>query len=114
MIGFVIWCDADERQAVVWCEDQGDLAYCSAGRLEPGDFGRFQPGDMVRFDVRVEGALRRASNIALVSRAQGAHLPGQLQAATANPPQRAGAKIVDFPGQRREVPAVRPLARRQS
>ena len=28
MYGIVLWSDRSERQAVIWCEDQGDLAYC--------------------------------------------------------------------------------------
>lgn len=27
MIGVIIWSDPIERKAIVWCEDQGDLAF---------------------------------------------------------------------------------------
>ena len=27
MLGVVLWSDVSDRKAVIWCEDQGDLAY---------------------------------------------------------------------------------------
>lgn len=30
MLGVVLWADIDDRKAVIWCEDHGNLAYYTA------------------------------------------------------------------------------------
>jgi len=53
MLGVVLWSDKDAGKAVIWCEDQGKLAYvtgeqadiCADMALQAGDLCQFQPQD---------------------------------------------------------------------
>lgn len=66
MLGVVLWSDAADRKAVIWCEDQGDLAYVNAPQevLDTEDF--FDAGDLVQFDMETTQAMRYANNTRLV------------------------------------------------
>ncbi len=62
MIGVVLWTDPRQAEAVIWCEDHGDLALyrgneaaCCAGLF-------FDVGDLVKFDVETQRSLRFATN----------------------------------------------------
>ncbi|MDW4497674.1 hypothetical protein R5H30_06755 [Sulfitobacter sp. D35] len=101
MIGVVLWCDASDRKAVIWCEDQGDLAYISTSSdvLDRGSF--FDAGDVVQFDMDVKTTLRKALNPRLVIEKAGRMLPAVLRMAT---------REEDDPGA--EASNVIPFARR--
>ncbi len=60
MIGIVLWSDKSAGKAIIWCEDQGDLAYY----CEANDRLRIpvSKGDWVQFDLAEEGNLRLAGN----------------------------------------------------
>lgn len=62
MIGIILWCDTAEQKAVIWCEDQGDLAYLSGCEnvVAPDPF--FDVGDVVEFDVQTRRNMRLALN----------------------------------------------------
>ncbi|MBW4708703.1 hypothetical protein KX928_13015 [Roseobacter sp. YSTF-M11] len=78
MIGVVLWSDASDRKAVIWCEDQGDLAFLnSAGDTLQSD-AFFDAGDVVQFDMEVHASMRRAHNPRLVLERAGADLPDVL------------------------------------
>ena len=66
MLVVVLWSDAADRKAVIWCEDQGDLAYVNAPDevLDTDDF--FDAGDLVQFDMEMAHSMRYASNTRLV------------------------------------------------
>jgi hypothetical protein len=93
-LGVVIWSDADDGRAVIWCDDHGDLAYYSGE-----DDAVFAPGDLVRFRVERDLAMRRAFEPELVQSAQYPSLPGQL--ATAGRARRTQMKTM-----RRAVPVT--------
>jgi hypothetical protein len=78
MLGVVLWSDASDGKAVIWCEDQGDLAYVNAtdGVLRSGDF--FDAGDLVQFDMEMCQSMRLANNPRLVIEKAGAELPRAL------------------------------------
>ncbi|WP_415403158.1 hypothetical protein [Tateyamaria sp. SN3-11] len=79
MIGVILWSDAADQKAVIWCEDQGDLAYLAnpdAVHL-PDPF--FEVGDVVEFDVTTERNLRLAQNPNRVRENWGASLPDGLR-----------------------------------
>lgn len=66
MIGVVLWSDPEERKAVFWCEDHGDLAYyCATFDQTAGD-APFGAGDMVQFETYVDDDQRRAVNPSLI------------------------------------------------
>ena len=67
MIGVILWSDLSERKAVVWCEDQGDLAFLGCAGASSEQTGYFEAGDILEFDVKLEGDFRRACNPKLVN-----------------------------------------------
>ena len=79
MLGVVLWSDASEKKAVIWCEDQGDLAYVNAGdkTLQSSDF--FDAGDLVQFDMEVSKSTRLANNPKLLVEKVGPKLPEFLR-----------------------------------
>ncbi len=97
MIGVVLWSDASDRKAVIWCEDQGDLAFLnSADDLFQSDVF-FDAGDVVQFDMEVEASMRRAHNPRLVVEQAGVGLPDALrQSATSADTRTSSAKVIPF------------------
>ncbi len=70
MFGIVLWSAAEEGSAVVWCEDQGDLAYLPAGGAwshVTGQREQLSSGDLVQFDLTLDGNMRVASNPRLMA-----------------------------------------------
>lgn len=97
MIGVVLWSDASDRKAVIWCEDQGDLAFLNSADdvFRSGDF--FDAGDVVQFDMEVQASMRRAHNPRLVLEQAGVGLPDALRQSV--PPEtgmRETAQIIPF------------------
>lgn len=65
MFGVVLWSDMDERKAVIWCEDHGDLAFYSQGEQSDRsvmDGVSLDAGDLIQFDMRQEHKWRLARN----------------------------------------------------
>lgn len=97
MLGVVLWSDASVKKAVIWCEDQGDLAYVNEADavLSSGDF--FDAGDLVQFDMDVHKSTRRASNPRLVIEKASAVLPDVLRMEVqAQDRARAAAEVIPF------------------
>lgn len=97
MIGVVLWSDASDRKAVIWCEDQGDLAFLNSADdvLESDAF--FDAGDVVQFDMEVHASMRRAHNPRLVLEQARAGLPDALRhTASLRVQPRSSAKIIPF------------------
>jgi hypothetical protein len=107
MIGMVLWCDPRVRKAVIWCDDQGDLAFFD-DPCGVGDTPFFEAGDMVQLEIAVEGNLRRAVSPRLVQEGVCTALPQQLRKC-APPPKKANGTIVDFP---QSTSGAAPRARR--
>lgn len=61
MIGIVLWRDVTAGKAIIWCEDQGDLAFYS----HPDTIDTFVicVGDWVCFDLGLSDDVRLAANI---------------------------------------------------
>jgi len=106
MYGVVLWKDIEGSRAVIWCEDQGDLAFLSAeeGMHSGADL---DAGDLIHFDVILDGALRRANNARLVASHAFPTLPKELAACSAafmQPEDQAaacdGPNVVSFPATR--------------
>ena len=66
MIGIVLWSDFEDRKAVFWCEDHGDLAYYDALQDQGSKCGLLNAGDMVEFDLSIDGQIRRANNAKVI------------------------------------------------
>ncbi len=105
MIGVVLWRDTNDRSAVIWCEDQGDLAFLSGRDAVLDAEAVFDIGDVVQFDLHLERNLRRVRNPRMIKEAVGAVAVEQLspvpQAAVA---ELRSAEIIPF----RLESAVRP------
>ncbi len=59
MFGVVLWSDTVNKQAVIWCDDHGDLAFYRNAKSKPKM--SFRAGDLVEFDLQEDAALRIAS-----------------------------------------------------
>lgn len=97
MIGVVLWSDNKDRKAVVWCEDQGDLAFLSGrdGALCNDEF--FEIGDVLEFDLTLERSCRRASNATLLQQGAGSAAIDELRTVFAPEPEaHTGAQIIPF------------------
>ncbi|GLP86763.1 FIG01072672: hypothetical protein [Tritonibacter mobilis] len=65
MIGVVVWADTAKSKAVIWCEDQRDLAYYMQ-QEEVADAISLQKGDLVEFESRYESGVRMAGGVQVV------------------------------------------------
>lgn len=64
MIGVVLWRDETLTKAVIWCEDQGDLAFYT--KDAGAEFQEFNPGDWVEFELTISGNVRIAGNLSVL------------------------------------------------
>ncbi|MEE4187283.1 MAG: hypothetical protein V2I76_02400 [Roseobacter sp.] len=105
MLGVVLWSDSSDRKAVIWCEDQGDLAYVNAADqvLNAEDF--FDAGDLVQFDMDTTQSVRLANNPRLVIEKAGPSLPDVLLKSThaKQRAQHSSADIISFDARRRRA-----------
>ncbi len=66
MIGYVLWSDTTVGKAIIWCEDQGDLAYYT-GQSDLSE-AVVRKGDWIRFDLTVVGNTRLAANACVLEK----------------------------------------------
>lgn len=67
MYGVVLWSDNEERKAVIWCEDHGDLAFWSETEDSAMSGISLDAGDLIHFDICEGRDMRLASEPRLVS-----------------------------------------------
>jgi len=60
MNGVVLWSDVDRNKAVIWCEDQGELAFFA--QKASFDVVDLHEGDLICFDLTVQHNKRMAEN----------------------------------------------------
>ena len=63
MFGVVLWTDATDRRAVIWCEDHGDLAFYSGEEPADQPTPDLDAGDLIQFDLGEDAEMRRACNL---------------------------------------------------
>lgn len=97
MLGVILWSDRDDRKAVIWCEDQGDLAFLNAGETLMDRDAFFDAGDVVQFDMDIDSSIRRAHNPRLVVEKVGKALPDALRHAGSPAGFEAGASAEVIP-----------------
>ncbi len=92
MLGLVLWCDVNGTTAVIWCEDQGELAFLN-GREDVIDTDILpKVGDLVHFRISDAAGCRRAYNLRVLAEDVVPDLPDRLQttlAELASAPQLA-------------------------
>jgi hypothetical protein len=99
MIGVVLWSDANPRKAVIWCEDQGDLAFYTQKEKEAGV--DLHEGDLIRFDLTLDRNFRRARNPFVIEPAAGMALRDQVPfRGPVREPAREECQIIAFPAGR--------------
>ena len=111
MFGVVLWSDSNERKAVIWCEDHGDLAFYKQPENE--DILALDAGDWVQFDLTLERQMRYAHNPRLVS--EGSHTgiasalgdSGLVAPVKESHPSRGSAEVIPFSVARSESSAGR-------
>lgn len=98
MFGVVLWSDTNDRKAVIWCEDHGDLAFYGSAQEVPLPELALDAGDLVQFDLTEEQHLRFAHNPRLVSEGVCPDLAGALAPKSPTAPQAhsASAEIIKF------------------
>jgi hypothetical protein len=86
MYGVILWSDPEIGQAVIWCEDRGDLVFYQA---PPRSWHVrrvfFDTGDYVEFDVTNDTRPRRARNAQTVMSAQSPRVADTLHGGDAVP-----------------------------
>ncbi|SEO24936.1 hypothetical protein SAMN04490248_10318 [Salinihabitans flavidus] len=82
MLGVVLWSNASESKAVIWCEDHGNLAFFSGNKSPDGDTPDFDAGDLVQFDLSEERHLRYARNPRRIGQNAYPSLAADLQSMT--------------------------------
>lgn len=97
MFGVVLWSDADAQKAVIWCEDQGELAYYTPCERSVHDAPTLDAGDLIQFDVVVQKNMRTVTNPQLLEPSHSPDLPMNLRAThpTANTGE-VPQKVVDI------------------
>ncbi|TMM54418.1 hypothetical protein [Sulfitobacter sabulilitoris] len=110
MIGVVLWSDKTSSKAVVWCEDQGELAFYDASEGGGGGHGAtFEAGDVVTFDVLVRDSKRRVIDPRLIGECDGASLQDSLRERGHGPAAASRmAQVIPFGRHRSSAPASRP------
>ena len=80
MLGLVLWSDPKLGKALIWCEDQKDLAYFDETQ-EAQNAETFVPevGDVVLCDLRDGADLRRATNLRKLAHKAAGDLIAQLK-----------------------------------
>ncbi len=106
MYGVVLWSDQAEQKAVIWCEDQGDLAYYGGQSTSIFDGPSLDAGDLVHFQIEDGAHMRLAQNPELVSESHAPTIAQKLRAAMSGQGHGAGhskgqprrtSNIVPFP-----------------
>lgn len=107
MCGVVLWANPDDQKAVVWCEDQGNLAFY----VEPKDTAlsgvALDAGDLIEFELREERQFRRVTNPTLLVQDHAPELVAKLghcanaagggAGGTDAKSSRSSNKVVPFP-----------------
>lgn len=89
MYGVVLWADRQDHKAVIWCEDQGDLALYPDTEASLHAGLSLDAGDLIQFDMRQDRNLRFARNPRLLAQK---HCPELAEALRQTTPQRAAPK----------------------
>ena len=102
MLGVILWNDQADGKAVIWCEDQGKLAYVTGEQAEICADMDLQAGDLVKFSLNMKSKLRFAENLTIVEERSHEGLPESLkmkrkvEPAPAEPILDQGAEIIPF------------------
>lgn len=127
MFGIVLWSASDNGKAVVWCEDQGDLAFFNAETEGKSALDLdFVQGDLLQFDIAEDRHIRVVRNARRIAQNHSPFLARRLKELALKPqslsePQpphqpcmRKGDTVVPFPLQVAPAGQALHALRRQS
>ena len=78
MFGIVVWSSNESGKALIWCEDQADLAVFEPGDVD-GQLGTLLPNDCGYFELSESmNGMRTARIIEYLGQSRGASLPDHL------------------------------------
>lgn len=117
MFGVVLWSDSEERKAVIWCEDHGDLAFYRDEARGDAPLP-LDTGDWVQFDLTTDRNMRFAHNPRLLAEGVYPGLADALGVPDEQAPQRTAltrktarsADIIPFGPARTHAKAISPKA----
>lgn len=98
MYGVVLWSDAFDQKAVIWCEDHGDLAYYAGGAQSAHGGVSLDPGDLIEFDLDDHRDYRAACNLAHVCTHYVAGLSDAVRRRATSHGERDVVRSADAPG----------------
>ena len=100
MIGVILWRSRDNGNAVIWCEDQGDLAFIDHQNKQLDGPQAYDVGDVVGFDLAEAENLRSAENIHRLQDEGAPHLVKSLQSTVAARQAANEDNVITFPRER--------------
>ena len=103
MYGVVLWSDASDKKAVIWCEDHGDLAFFGGEETSVFDGPPLDAGDLVHFQVTEGAPMRLAQNPELVAECHAPALAERLRTAMSSPNPAPAAEQHDDIGENANV-----------
>ena len=78
MIGLVLWYNPDPGVGMVWCEDQGPLAFLGPDAGLPEGTGALACGDQLLFSYELRDGVRYVRDVMSVSAGEGSHDPREI------------------------------------
>ena len=106
MIGVVIWSSRMTKKAVIWCEDQGALAYASEKTGCDSGMDWPEPGDLIGVETAETEALRQVTSMWLVNARACPQLPAALRAEASRPAAPPCAMASQIPTAPTHAPAM--------
>ncbi|WP_371168911.1 hypothetical protein [Aliiroseovarius sp. 2305UL8-7] len=94
MLGIILWYNAEKSVGLVWCEDQGPLAYVGPEVKTPKGVGELVRGSQVRFDYDEVSGFRTVRRIEGVAVVMGAMDPALLLAGYDHLAARPALRVV--------------------
>ena len=78
MMGLVLWFKPEPGVGMVWCEDQGPLAFLGPEVTYPQDAPLLQCGDEIVFSFELREGVRYVRDVLSVTEGNGAHDPQEI------------------------------------
>ncbi|SEW13665.1 Cold shock protein, CspA family [Aliiroseovarius sediminilitoris] len=94
MLGIILWYNADKSVGLVWCEDQGPLAFIGPEVVAPEGVGRLQRGSQIWFDYDEANGFRTVCRIEEVGVVMGGVDPAEVLSNYDKPDTRSVLRVV--------------------
>jgi hypothetical protein len=80
MMGLVLWFNPKARVGMIWCEDQGPLAFLGPEVELPGGCNALDSGDQLTFSIELRDDVRFVRDVVSVTSGMGAVDPREILA----------------------------------